>query len=76
MGQAYHSGELFEDDSNVRDEKECWEKCNSADQCKFWDFGEGCCRLRANSGNGPEVDHKYTSGQKNCILRGRIDDNS
>ena len=73
-GQAYHSGELFEDYSNVRDEKECLEKCNSADRCRFWDFGEGWCRLRTNSGNGPQVDRKYVSGQKNCILKGRINE--
>ena len=68
QGQAYHSGMLLADDSNVVDEKECLEKCNSEDSCKFWDFGEGWCRLRTDAGNGPQVDNKYTSGPKNCIF--------
>ena len=67
-GQAYHSGALLTDSPNVVDEKECLEKCNSADSCKFWDFGEGWCRIRTDAGNGPQVDNGYTSGPKNCIF--------
>ena len=68
QGKAYHSGALFSDYTNVVDETECLEKCNSVDSCKFWDFGEGWCRLRTDSGNGPQSDSRYTSGPKNCIL--------
>ena len=67
-GQAYHSGELFEDYSTVVNAEQCLDKCNSAAACKFWDFGEGWCRLRTNSGNGPQVDNRYTSGPKYCIF--------
>ena len=59
---------MLSDYTNIVDETECLEKCNLADSCKFWDFGEGWCRLRTNSGNGPKMDSRYTSGPKNCIL--------
>ena len=67
-GQAYHSGALLSDYTNVVDEKQCLEKCNAADSCRFWDFGVGWCRLRTNSGDGPQLDNKYSSGPKNCLF--------
>ena len=59
---------MLTDYSTVLDQKECSEKCNSEYSCKFWDFGEGWCRLRTNSGNGPQSDTKYSSGAKHCTF--------
>ena len=70
---------MFKDYSTVADANECLQKCNSDNACKFWDFGEGWCRLRSTSGNGPQSASKYSSGPKNCIIDSTtepgIDDN-
>ena len=52
----------------------CLQKCNSHDSCKFWDYGEGYCRLSSDSGNGPQSVHTdaagydYKYGAKKCIF--------
>ena len=51
----------------VKNAMECQTKCKSIWECKFWDYGEQTCRLRSESGNGPQPDVSYTSGAKNCI---------
>ena len=71
-GNAYHSGAMFDDfpSSQVSTAKECLEKCNGDDRCKFWDFGGGWCRLRSSSGTGAQTDNGYTSGPRYCALSG------
>ena len=67
-GKAYHSGlkikELHSD--KVDHPYECLRKCNSEESCKFWDYGQGWCRLRSTSGEGPQDDSRYSYGTKNC----------
>ena len=58
-GKAYHSGTLVEaydisDDKHLTHPYVCLQRCNSDISCKFWDYGEGYCRLSSDSGNGPK----------------------
>ena len=68
--KAYHSGSMFKDYSSpeVTDASQCLDKCNSDSSCKFWDYGEGWCRLRSDSGQGEEKANGYSFGAKNCIF--------
>jgi len=64
--KAYHSGSMVKDYSIVTDAYQCLGKCNSDSSCKFWDFGDGWCRLRSDSGQGEETAYGYLFGEKNC----------
>ena len=61
--------------SQVKHPYECLQKCNSDDTCKFWDYGEGYCRLSSNSGNGPKsvptdaAGDDYIYGAKKCRFK-------
>ena len=61
IGKAYYSGTMIEA-YDIKDAKHpvthpyvCLQKCNSDVSCKFWDYGEGYCRLSSDSGNGPKL---------------------
>ena len=67
-GKAYHSGSMFKDYStpSLSNANQCLDKCNSDNACKFWDYGDGWCRLRSNSGDGEQLANGYSFGSKNC----------
>ena len=65
---AYHSGKMLNDNAPARNPQDCLSKCKTWMGCKFWDFGDGFCRLRSNDGNGAEVAAGYTFGSNNCFF--------
>ena len=67
-GYAYHSGKMIKDfhSDKIDHPYECLQKCNSEETCNFWDYGQGWCRLRSTSGEGPQNDFEYSYGTKNC----------
>ena len=68
MGYAYHSGKIINDDAPAKNSQECLNQCKLEEGCKFWDFGDGFCRLRSNHGNGAEVGEGYTFGSDSCFF--------
>ena len=68
MGYAYHSGKMINDDAPAKNPQECLNQCKLVSGCKFWDFGDGFCRLRSNHGNGAEVGVGYTFGSDSCFF--------
>ena len=65
---AYHSGDMVNDNAQANTKTECQDQCARLSSCKFWDLGEGFCRLRSNSGTGKEPHSGYFYGSKNCIF--------
>ena len=59
---------MLNDNAPARNPQDCLSKCKSWMGCKFWDFGDGFCRLRSNDGNGAEVAAGYTFGSNNCFF--------
>ena len=66
FGYAYHSGKMVNDNAPAKNADECLQQCNVLPDCKFWDFGGNCCRLRSNKGSGPQIAKSYTYGPKFC----------
>ena len=67
-GYAYHTGHMIQDfhSDDIAHPYACLQKCNSEESCNFWDYGQGWCRLRSTSGEGPEHAFKYSYGTKEC----------
>lgn len=65
---AYHSGKMLNDNAPANNPQECLSECKAWVGCKFWDYGEGFCRLRSNDGNGAEVAVGYVFGPGNCFF--------
>ena len=52
--------------ADANNAKECLDRCNNDVNCMFWDYGDGYCRLRSDSGNGPTAYSGYEYGTKGC----------
>ena len=53
--------------NQITTSSECLEKCNSLNDCEYWDFGRGLCKLRSHS-SGLKSASGYVSGRKHCKL--------
>jgi len=68
-GFAYHSGTMVNDNAPAKSPQECQQQCASLSTCKFWDLGEGFCRLRSEVGlKGLQAHLGYAYGSKNCLF--------
>lgn len=62
----YANGSVLRD-YEVQNDKDCLNECNANDNCMFWDFHEGKCRILSDEGNGPISGYEgAVSGKKNC----------
>ena len=59
---------MLNDNAPANNPQECLSECKSWVGCKFWDFGDGFCRLRSSDGNGAEVAVGYVFGSGNCFF--------
>ena len=65
----YVSGTVLHENAGAQNEQECLSKCNSDENCKFWDFHETQCRLLGDEGNGPKLGYDgAVGGKKNCEI--------
>ena len=69
-GFAYHYGTMVDHNAPAKTAKMCRQECEYLLSCKFWDFGEGFCRLRSDSGPKGKIADPfgYHFGTKNCIF--------
>ena len=64
----YITGNVIEDNVVAETYQECLKKCKEDDDCRFWDFHNGNCRLLSNEGNGPISGYDGSvAGKKNCM---------
>ena len=57
---------VLKHDATPKNDQECLNKCNLEENCKFWDFHEGKCRLLLDEGEGPKSGYDGSvSGKKN-----------
>lgn len=64
----YVTGSLLNEKFSTENDKECWNKCNLDEECRFWDYQNGNCRLLLNEGDGPVAGYDGAmSGKKSCL---------
>ena len=64
----YVTGTVIRDVADVKNYQGCLKACNSDEDCKFWEFYGGKCRLLSDEGNGPKSGYDgAVSGKKNCM---------
>ena len=64
----YVTGSLLNEKFSTENDKECWNKCNLDEECRFWDYQNGNCRLLLNEGDGPVAGcDGAMSGKKSCL---------
>ena len=59
---------MLNDNAPANNPQECLSECKSWVGCKYWDFGDGFCRLRSSNGNGAEVAVGYVFGSGSCFF--------
>jgi len=69
VGHAYHRGKMVNDNAGPENGRECLRACQKQANCKFWDHGNGYCRLRGDSGGPPVYAVGYIGGPRDCHFK-------